>query len=381
MKIKKIQCPDFGEIKLHEFVTFNQVEKYYNTSRNDPETAVNAFIMSIIVDSNISALTVNDKSEILKTTSSELGFLDFFIKCLCENTEYYLAYKKAFDSSEIMKSFENAYVGINNLGSAIKSINKVMQSSSSSISSMQEIAKSISERYQTRPFDISKIVGSTFLSLNEQVANYQKLLNINPFPLTAQFFNTESIERNLLLNQADVFKNLNQSISINLAYLRDISLNQKMLIEPISVFSKRYADISNIFNLSDVLSNGLKKNLEYLHSGTKINWYNQFSDLSKIIINSDASIVATHDYFSESQDIRSVLPKNIKLDVEFRQNFSEIVESISDSESFIQDKTGSSLLLQGDMAKSLFNKLDLIETEQKKYSHVLGYFEQFLNPQ
>lgn len=384
MDSKTINCQDFGEIKIQEYITIGQIEKYYNVVKNNPKIAVDSLISSIIMDNiNIQELSTTDKIEILSKLSEEFETLDLFKEQLSDEVEYQQAFNNAFKSSDFYKSLTKTYKGIESMiapSIAMAKMNQTILNNYTGFFAIQEVAKSITRMTTSGITDLAKITGS-FDIIRQNILSYNKTIKQIQFPLTNQLLTSKIIKQQRIVDQTKVFRDFNKLSSFNLEHLKSISAHNKKLFEPLSILSKRNLELNTVFGLSNSALANLRSSIAYIKSTSKINWFDQLNITSKIINSCNIAISSTNDYFVDAKYIKPVFYEELELETNEDEKFKEISNSIIKSEIIIQDRAGSSIIIQNEFAQILFDKMDSLQEGQKKYKKVFDHFEQFLNPQ
>lgn len=381
MDSKVINCKDFGELKIQDYTTVGQLDKYFNTAKNNPVIAVDKLISDIIIDDiETKKLTDLDKIDILSIISEELEIVELFNKNVTEGIDYSEAFYNAFLTSDYHQSLEKAYKGIEAFiapSLAITKLNQTLLGNQSALFSIQEAAKAVTRKINPSIYDMAKYT-RPYESIQKSILAYNNLMKNIQFPLTSQLLTSKIIEQQRLIEQTKTFNDIFKMSSFNLEHLRNLSAHNKKLFEPIAILSKRYTELNSVFGLTNSALANLAQNLDYIKSAKSINWTDQLNVVSKLISNSNVAINTTNDYFIDSIAIKSVFNEGIELESE---EVEEITESIVQSETIVQDKAGSSIIIQNEYAQLLFDKIDSLHDEQKKYKRVFDHFEQFLNPQ
>ena len=178
MNSKVINCKDFGELKIQEYTTVGQLDKYFNTAKNNPIIAVDKFISDIIVDNiETKKLTDLDKIDILYIIAKELEIVELFDKQVSEGINYSKAFYSAFITSDYHQSLEKAYKGIESLiapSLAITKLNQTILGNQSALFSIQEAAKAISKKINPSIYDMAKYT-RPFESIQKSVLAYNNL--------------------------------------------------------------------------------------------------------------------------------------------------------------------------------------------------------------
>lgn len=381
MDSKIINCKDFGELKTQGYTTVGQLDKYYNTAKNNPIIAVDKLISEIIIDNvETKKLTDLDKIDILSIISEELEIVELFKTQVTAGTNYSEAFYNAFLKSDYHQSLEKVYKGIETLitpSLAITKLNQTLLGNQSVLFSIQEASKAIPQKINPSIYDMAKYT-PPYESIQKSILAYNSLMKNIQFPLTSQLLTSRILEQQRLIEQTKTFNDIFKMSSFNLEHLRSLSAHNKKLFEPISILSKRYTELNSIFGLTNNALTNLARNLDFIKSAKSINWTDQLNIVSKLISHSNVAINTTNDYFIDSVAIKSVFNEGLELGSD---EVEEITESVVQSETIIQDKAGSSIIIQNEYAQLLFNKIDSLHDEQRKYKRVFDHFEQFLNPQ
>jgi hypothetical protein len=381
MDSKVINCTDFGDLKIQEYTTVGQLDKYFNSAKNNPIIAVDTLISDIIVDKiETKKLTDVDKICILTILAEELEVAEFFNKQISDGANYFDAFYDAFKLSDYHQSLTKAYKGIESLiapSLAITKMNQTFLRNYSALFSIQEAARTMSKRMNPGLYNMAKIT-QPYESIQKSILAYNKIMKSVQFPLTTQLLSSGIIQQQRLIAQTKTFNNIFKLSSFNLEHLRNLSAHNKNLFEPIAILSKRYSELNSVFGLTDSALLNLTRNLNYIKSTKSINWTDQLNIASKLINSSNVAIGITNDYFVDSIAIKSIFNKELELESD---EIEEITESVIQSETIIQDKAGTSIIIQNEYAQLLFEKIDSLQEEQKKYKIVFDHFEQFLRPQ
>jgi len=381
MDSKVINCKDFGDLKIQEYTTVGQLDKYFNTAKSNPIIAVDKLISDIIVDNiETEKLTDIDKIDILSILSEELEIAELFNKQVSKGINYIEAFYNAFKTSDYHQSLTKTYKGIESLiapSLAITKLNQTFLRNHSALFSIQEAARSMSKKMNPAIYDIAKIT-RPYDSIHKSILAYNNIMKNIQFPLTTQLLTSGIIQQQRLIEQTKTFNNIFKISSFNLEHLRNLSVHNKKLFEPITILSKRHAELNSVFGLTNSALINLTRNLDYIKSTKSINWTDQLNIASKLINSSNVAINTTNDYFVDSIAIKSIFNEELELE---SGEIEEITESIVQSETIVQDKAGTSIIFQNEYAQLLFEKIDSLHEEQKKYKMVFDHFEQFLNPQ
>lgn len=381
MDSKVINCTDFGNIKIQVYATVGQLDKYFNSAKNNPIIAVDTLISEIILDKiETKILTEIDKICILTILAEELEVAEVFKNQISEGTNYCDAFHNAFKTSDYHQSLTKAYEGIESFIAPSLTFTKMNQTflrNYSSLFSIQEVARTMSKRMNPGFYDMAKIA-QPYESIQKSILAYNNLMKSIQFPLTTQLLTSGIIQQQLLIEQTKTFNNIFKLSSFNLEHLRNLSAHNKKLFEPIAILSKRYTELNSVFGLTDSALVNLTRNLDYIKNTTSINWTDQLNIASKLINSSNIAIGITNDYFVDSIAINSIFNEELELEA---GEIEEITESVKQSETIIQDKAGTSIIIQIEYANILFEKIDSLQEEIKKYKIVFDHFEQFLRPQ
>jgi len=381
MESKKLNCEDFGEIEIQEYITIGQLDKYFNSANSNSVIAAETLISEIIVgEIEFEKLTDKDKICILTVLAEELEVDDLFTNEISEDSNYQRAFFLAFKTSDYYKSLTETYNGIESLiapSIALTKMNQTIMRSNYALFSIQEIAKSISKQINPGLYDLSKLV-QPYNSIQKSILAYQDLIKSVQFPLTNQLLTSKIIQQQQIAEQTKTFNDIFKLSSFNLIHLRNLSAHNKKLFEPITILSKRFTELNSVFGLTDSALLNFNCNLVNLKTSAKTDWTNQLNITAKLINTCNIAINATNDYFVDSNAIESIFNEDLKLEP---SELKDITDSIFQSESIIQDKAGSSIIIQSEFAQILFGKIDSLLEETKGYKRVFDHFELLLNPQ
>ncbi len=381
MDSKIINCPDIGDVEIKEFTSVGQLDRFYNSGKNNPSIATDSLISSVLIGENNSEnFTDNDKVSILIAIATELEIEEYFKKQISEGGNYYDAFYSAFETSDYYKSLKKSYSSFESLiapSLAITKMNQAYFRNYSSLSSIHEAAKAISKQINPGLYNLAKVAQPQD-SIQRSILAYQKAMKGIQFPLSNELSINKIIQQQQLIEQTKSFNDLFKLSSLNLERLRNLSAHNKNLFEPITILSKRYTEINTIFGITDNALINISRNLDYIRSAPNIDWINQLNVTAKLINNCNTAINSTNEYFVDSKAIGSIVNESVGLESSDVEN---ITGSVVESESIIQDKAGSSVIIQGEFAQVLFEKIDSIREDTNKYKRVFDHFEQFLNPQ